>query len=49
MIETNEDTYRGQWKEDFKYGEGRYTLANGKIQEGTFVNGEFSSKTSTEE
>ena len=31
--------YVGEWKDDRKHGKGTYTYANGRVVEGTWVNG----------
>ena len=42
---TNGDVYEGDWKDDKRHGNGKYTFfANGDIQEGKWDNDKFIGK-----
>ena len=35
------DKYVGEWKDDKRHGQGTYTFADGTIERGYYMNGEF--------
>ena len=35
------DKYVGEWKDDNKHGQGTFTFADGRVEEGIFENGKF--------